>query len=41
MDGVSPTTSAAGPAEGLRERRERQTRGRTVAEGRLFARAGT
>jgi AcrR family transcriptional regulator len=41
MDGVSPTTSAAGPAEGLRERRKRQTRERIVAEGlRLFAEQG-
>ena len=41
MDGVSPTTSAAGPAEGLRERRKRQTRERIVAEGlRLFAERG-
>src|SRR4051812_498394 len=41
MDGVSPTTGAAGPAEGLRERRKRQTRERIVAEGlRLFAEQG-
>ena len=41
MDGVSPTTGTAGPAEGLRERRKRQTRERIVAEGlRLFVEQG-
>jgi AcrR family transcriptional regulator len=41
MDGVSATTGAAGPAEGLRERRKRETRERIVAEGlRLFAEQG-
>jgi AcrR family transcriptional regulator len=41
MDIVSPTTGAAGPAEGLRERRKRETRERIVTEGlRLFAEQG-